>query len=240
MAASLWALTGTACVVLGGGGSPAVRDEVATLRPTEAGTYRMVGAERDSRTDETRRVVETYSVDPEFTRAGHDHQITRYRDSSGAERTWETTFRPTGAYRLHESAGTASWDWEPPLLTIAAPLRMGRTWVVQSTATLPDLGGTRRLTSVTARSEVVDTTTVSVGGERVFVLVIDATVSTSVTDTSRVDRKSETFVTRTAARTWFSPEHMRVVKSSGTTTVKGGGDGEEEYVVVRRVQLERL
>lgn len=250
-AAILSWVSSTGCIGLGSGPSPVVDDEVAAVGPTKPGTYRMVGTERDSRTGETRRVVETYIVDSEFTRGEDDHQITRYHDSEGSSRTWETAFRRTGAYRLHETAGDASWDWSPPLLSIASPLRMGRVWAAEATASLPDLAGTRRLTSVANRSRVVDTTSISVGGERVSVLVIDAAVSTTVTDTNRVDRSPTTFVSRTRVRNWFSPEHMLVVKSSGTTTVKGrvdvadddGGPGAVdggEYVLVRRVQVDKL
>ena len=236
----LVSVSGAGCVGFGGGSSPVPGEEEATLRPTEAGTYRMVGTERDSRTGRTRRVVETYSVDPEFTRGEVDHQITRYRDSDGSARTWETTFRRSGAYRLHETAGDSSWDWAPPLLSIASPLRVGRTWATESTSSLPDLAGTRRVTSVAGRSRVVDTTAISVAGERLAVLVIDATVSTTVTDTNRAEQTSTTYVSRTKARSWFSPEHMVVVRSSGTTTVKGRDGGDRGYVLVRRVQVDKL
>lgn len=235
--AALWSVAASACV--GWAGDPvAVRDELSVLRPSEPGTYRLVGTARDSRTGATRRVVETYSVQPYFTRDGRQHQITDVRDSEGMSRTWETVFRPTGAYRLREAAGEASWRWEPPVLTTAAPLHAGRTWTSESTATLPDLAGTRRATSLTARSEVVDTASVTVGGTRLFAFVIEADVTTTVTDTNRVTGEATTFVTRTEGRTWFATGPMRVVKSSGTTTVDGHADG--RYAITREVEIEAL
>ncbi len=203
----------------------------------------MVGTERDSRTGATRRVVETYSVQPTFARDGADHQITELVDADGTLRRWETAFRTAGAYRLREAVGDASWDWAPALRSTAVPLRVGRSWTARSGAALPDLGGTQRIASVRSRSEVVDTGTVVVGGKRVFAFVIEARVTTSVADTDRVTRKVTTFVTRTTGRTWFGPKYMRVVRSAVTTTVKRQGAGAEadrEYTLVRTVQLEKL
>ena len=237
VAAALSWLATSACVGWSGGGPTALRDEVEVLRPTQAGTYRMVGTERDSRTGELRRVVETYTVDPHFTRAGSAHQLTELRDTGGAARTWETAFRPGGAFRLRETADGASWDWDPPLRTTAAPLRVGTVWRASSTARFPDLAGTRRTSRVGARSEVVDTATIDVGGRSLFTLVVDSRVRTTVTDTDRVTRRVATFVTTVAVRTWFSPRHMRVVRSAGTTTVKGRDGG---YTLTRRVEVDDL
>ena len=203
----------------------------------------MVGTERDSRTGATRRVVERYSVQPAFARDGADHQITELIDADGTSRRWETAFRAAGAYRLREAVADASWDWAPALRSTALPLRVGRSWTARSRAALADLAGTRRVATVRSRSQVVDTATVVVGGTRVFAFVIEARVTTSVTDTDRVTRKVTTFVTRMNGRSWFAPKYMRVVKSAVTTAVKRKGTGDEadrEYVLVRRVQLERL
>ncbi len=203
----------------------------------------MVGTERDSRTGVTRRVVETYAVQPAFARDGADHQITELVDADGTWRRWETAFRAAGAYRLREAVGDASWDWVPALRSVALPLRTGSSWTARSSAALPDLAGTQRVATIRARSRVVDTTTVVVGGTRVFAFVIEARVTTSVTDTDRVTRKVTTFVTRATGRSWFAPKYMRVARSVVTTAVRRKGAGAEadrEYVLVRRVQLEKL
>lgn len=242
MTALCW-MVSTACVGWAGGSAAAVRDEVSELGPTDPGTYRMVGTERDSRTADTRRVVETYTVQPAFARDGADHQITELADADGTFRRWETAFRAGGAYRLREAVGDVSWDWAPALRSTALPLRIGRSWTARSAARLPDLAGTQRIASVRSRSEVVDTASVVVGGTSVFTFVIDARITTSVTDTNRATREVSTFVTRTAVRSWFAPKYVLVVRSAATTTVRRQGAGVEAdraYHLVRRVQLEEL
>lgn len=240
MVAAIGLATAPACVGWSGAG-PAVQDEVAELHPADAGTYRMTGTERDSRTGRTRPVSETYTVQPYFTRGGDEHQVTDLTDSDGSVRTWETRFASTGAFRLRESTADSSALWVPPLRSVALPLRVGRTWTADSTATVPDLAGVRRVTRVAARSEVVGTGSVVVGGRRVFTFVIGATVTTTVIDTIRASREETRTVSRTSGRTWFAPAHMLVVRSSATTTVRGGPDGAGgRYSLVRRMQLERL
>lgn len=225
----------------GDGGSALVLEELERVGPAEPGTYRLVGAERDSRSGRSARMVETYDVEPYFTRDGVDHQITRYRDTSGRSGSWETAFRPTGAYRLRETAGDASWTWSPALRSVALPLRAGTSWRYRGNAVLPDLHGTRRTTEVRARSEVVATERTTIAGKRVFVFVVEASVTTTVTDTDRVTREATTFVTETSGRTWFSPEHRRAVRSVGTTTVRGRPEeGGGDYQLVREVEADEL
>ncbi|MGH9177683.1 MAG: hypothetical protein ACRD0N_03905 [Acidimicrobiales bacterium] len=239
----------TCCLVLGGGcvgwggggGAVALRDELEELAPTDAGTYELVGTERDSRTKEVRRVAETYEVQPWFERSGHKRQITEVRYQDGASRTWETVFEADGAYRLRETAGASSWEWDPPLLSVGAPLRRGRVWFAESRALLPDVSGMRRATHIFSRSEVVGTATVSVGDTRVFCFVIEGETTTTVTNTQRADQTRSSYVNRTEARTWFSPRHMQAVRAWSTTAVQSGTLEEpEEYELVRRVELERL
>ena len=240
MAACCCLVLGGGCVGWGsGGGTLAVRDEVEELEPADAGTYQLIGSEEDSRSGTKRRVVETYEVQPWFERAGRKRQITEVRQD-GATRTWETVFEPDGAYRLRETAGPSSWEWDPPLRSLAAPLRRGRVWFAESRALLPDVGGIRRATHVFSRSEVVGTETVSVGGTRVFCFVIEGEVTTTVTDTQRADQQKTNYSSHTESRTWFSPRHMQVVRAWSTTSVDGGGENPDDYELVRRVQLERL
>jgi hypothetical protein len=242
LAALCWLVLGGGCVGWGGGGGAvAIRDELEELEPIEAGTYELVGTERDSRTGASRRVTETYEVQPWFQRSGRKRQITGVRYQDGTSRTWETEFEAGGAYRLREAAGAASWDWDPPLLSLAVPLRPGRVWFAESRALLPDVSGVRRATHLFSRSEVVGTATVSVGNTRVFCFVIEGEITTTVTDTQRADQTKSSFVNRTEARTWFSPRHMQVVRAWSTVSVQGGTPEEPvEYELVRRVELQRL
>ena len=221
-------------VARGGDGDPLLPDRLHSLGPAEAGSYRMVGTERDGRTGRTVDTSETFTVEPWFEVDGDEHQITR-----GDAGEWETAFRPDGAHRLRESAGGVSWTWEPPLRTYPAPLGVGTAWTARGTATVPDAAGFRRVTTVEARTEVADAATVEVAGRRVRTLVLDAWVRTTVTSTNRVDRSVTTVTSTTEGRSWFSPEHMLVVRSDRTTSVDGG-DGGGRYELARRLELERL
>lgn len=242
IALAVASVAGAGCAGTGAGdGPPLLPERLGALEPTAPGTYRMVGTEADSRTGAVSRAVETYEVEPAFPRDGDQRQITRQVDLSGALRWWETVLRSDGAFRLRESAGEASWDWAPSFRTLALPLQVGRTWRVDSTATVPDLAGVRRVSRVRSRSEVVEATTVKVDGSRVFVFVVEATVSTTVTDTDRVTRIPSTVVLETEGRTWFSLRHMLVVKSFATTRVSHeGGDGGDDYQLTRRLELDDL
>ena len=224
-----------AVVARGADGDPLLPDRLHVLRPAEAGTYRMVGTERDSRTGRTVDTSEAFSVEPWFEVGGVKHQITR----AGGDVEWETAFRPDGAHRLRESAGGVSQAWDPPLRTDPAPLGVGTTWTARSTATVPDVAGFRRVTTVEARTEVADATTVEVGGRRVRAYVLDAWVRTTVTSTNRADGAVTTATSVSEGRSWFSPEHMLVVRSHRTTSVDGGPGG-QRHEVVRRLELERL
>lgn len=224
-----------AVVARGSDGDPLLPDRLHALRPAEAGTYRMVGTERDSRTGRTVDTSETFSVEPWFEVGGVKHQITR----AGGAAEWETAFRHDGAHRLRESAGGVSQSWDPPLRTYPAPLGVGTTWTARSTATVPDVAGFRRATTVEARTEVVDAVTVEVAGRRVRAYVLDARVRTTVTSTDRADGTATTATSLTEGRSWFSPGHMLVVRSHRTTTVDGGAGG-QRHEVVRRLELERL
>jgi hypothetical protein len=223
-----------ALVARGADGDPLLPDRLHALEPAEAGTYRMVGTERDSRTGRTVDTSETFTVEPWFEVNGVEHQITRMGDAG----EWETEFRPDGTHRVRESAAGVSWAWDPPLRTYAAPLGVGTTWTSRSEGTVPDAEGFRRLTTVEARTEVADAATVDVAGRRVRTYVLEAWVRTTVTSTNRVDRSVTAATSTTEGRLWFSPEHMLVVRSDRTTSVDGGVGG-ERYELVRRLALER-
>lgn len=223
-----------AVVARGADGDPLLPDRLHALRPAEAGTYRMMGTERDSRTERTVDTSEMFTVEPWFEADGVEHQITR---TGGGE--WETAFRPDGTHRLRESAGGTSWTWDPPLRTYPAPLGVGSTWTARSAATVPDAAGFRRVTTVETRTTVADAATVEIAGRRVRAYVLDAWQRTTVTSTDRADRSVTTATSITEGRSWFSPEHMLVVRSHRTTSVDGGPGG-ERYEVVRRLELERL
>lgn len=223
-----------AVVARGADGDPLLPDRVDALRPAEAGTYRMVGTEWDSRTGRTVQTSETFTVEPWFDVDGVKHQITR----AGGAAEWETALRHDGAHRLRESAGGVSQSWDPPLRTYPAPLGVGTTWTARSTATVPDVAGSRRVTTVDARTTVADGATVEVAGRRVRAYVLDAWVRTTVTSTNRADGTATTATSVTEGRSWFSPEHMLVVRTHRTTSVEGHPGGRRH--VVRRLELERL
>jgi hypothetical protein len=218
---------------------PRLPDELSVLGPTEPGTYRIVGTERDSRTGRSTATSESYTVEPWFSRDGVDHQITRFEEPSGDTGHWETAFRSSGAHRLRESRNGASWEWDPPVPTLALPLSVGRSWAYESTATVPDVAGVRRVTTVSARWEVAGTDTVVVGGRRVDVFLLDSAVTTLVTDTKRVDRSVTTVSLTSEGRSEFSPEHMLVVRNTVSTTVRGDV-ADAPYELTRRTELERL
>jgi len=227
-------------VVRGADGDPLLPGRVDALGPAEPGTYRMVGTERDGRTGRSVGTIETFTVEPWFERAGVKHQITRFEEGSAPAGESETAFRHTGAHRLRESADGVSWWWEPPLRTVALPLEVGRSWTSRGTATVPDVAGVRRVTEHSTRTVVAGAATVVVAGRSVRVLVLEATGTTTVTLTDRVDRSVTTTTFTTEGRSWFSPEHMLVVRSARSTTVEGDPARPERYEVVRRAELERL
>lgn len=235
--------TGAAVLLLlvarDGDGDPLMPDRVVALRPAEAGTYRTVGTERDSRTGRTTATAGTFRVDPWFEVDGVRHQVVRSGGEGGPGEA-ETAFRPDGAVRLRESRDGVSWWWEPPLRTLAAPLSPGRSWTATATATVPDVAGYRRVRSVEARTEVVRTTTVDVGRRRVRAFVLDSWVRTTVTSTRRSDRSVTTTTYTTNARSWFSPAHMLVVRRNETTTVVGDPAAPGAYEVTRSVELRGL
>jgi hypothetical protein len=232
-------LVGLCVAAAGVGCSSAADDTVTALRPVPAGTYRLVGTEHDSRTGTTRRMVETFGVEPAFTRADAPRQITSFRDLSGLSRRWETEFRPTGAYRVRETADGQAWDWAPPLRVLALPLRVGTSWTDGGAVTLPDVSGTRRATTVRIRSNVVARATLAIGGRHVPTFVIETTTTSNVTDTVRATGAVTTHMTRDVVRTWFAPSRMRVVQSSATTSVTGDPAG-GGYELTRQVQADRL
>ena len=219
-------------------GGPAARDEVDELEPAPAGTYRLVGTEQDSRTGATARVVETYVVQPSFERGQAKRQLTSVDDGTGASREWETEYRPAGAFRLREKVAPASWEWTPPLRTLAAPLRVGREWSSAAAATVPDMAGVRRVMELQGRSTVTGTDTVGVDGTRVFAFVIEATLTTTVVDTDRVTEMTTTVVSTATGRTWFAPSRGLTVRSEVRTQVTGDTSG--GYTVERRLQVEHL
>ena len=223
-----------------GDGDPLLPDRVRALGPAEAGRYRLVGTEEDSRTGRTVATAEVFTVDPWFEVDGVEHQVTRMGDVPGGEAETETAFREDGAYRLRQTAGGVSQRWEPPLLTFAAPLEVGRSWTGRSTATVPDVAGFRRVTEVRSRGEVTGATTVEVAGHRVRVLVVETWTRTTVTSTRRTDGVVTTTTRTTEGRSWFSPRHMLVVRSELATTIAGDPAGPDRYEVVRRARLERL
>lgn len=229
------AVTATACR----DDDPRLPDKLSVLGPTEPGRYRTVGTERDSRTGRSAVTSESYTVEPWFSRDGVDHQITRFEEPSGDTGHWETAFRSSGAHRLRESRNGASWEWEPAMPTVALPLSVGRSWTYDGTATLPDLAGVRRVTTVSARWKVAGVDTVVVGGRRVDVFLLDSAVTTLVTDTMRLDRSVTTVSLTSEGRSWFSPEHMLTVRNTVSTTVRGDVP-DAPYELVRRTELERL
>ena len=238
-AAAVFAVTSVVMATACRDDAPRLPDGLSVLGPTDPGTYRIVGTERDSRTGGSVETSESYTVEPWFSRDGVDHQITRFEEPSGDTGHWETAFRSSGAHRLRESRNGASWEWEPPLRTLALPLSVGRSWAYDATATVPDLAGVRRVTTVSARWSVAGTATVVVGGHRVDVFLLDSAVTTLVTDTDRVDRSVTTVSLTSDGRSWFSPEHMLVVRNTVSTTVRGDVP-DAPYELTRRTELERL
>lgn len=231
-------LTGSCTAWTGGAGSPAGIDRVDELRPGRAGTYRMVGTEQDGQTGERRRTVVTSTVEPAFTSAGVEHQVTSFDDGAGRTGRWETELRPAGAYRVRESAGTASWDWSPPLRTVSLPLRVGSTWRYSGTATVADVNGSRMVIKVTGRVTAPGTETVKVGDRRVFAFVLKGTVTTTVTRTDRLSAKVTTTVTESTGRSWFAPSRTLVVRTESVTTTREG-DGPDR-VVTSEATVDRL
>lgn len=231
-------LTGSCTAWAGGAGSPAVIDRVDKLRPGPAGTYRLIGTEQDGRTGERRRTAVASTVEPAFTRAGVEHQVTSFDDGAGRTGRWETELRPNGAYRVRESAGVASWDWSPPLRTVALPLRVGSAWRYSARATVGDVNGSRMVIKVTGRFTAPSTETVKVGDRRIFVFVLKGTVTTTVTRTDRLSGKVATTVTESTGRSWFAPSRTMVVRTESVTTTTDGD--RPARVVTSRAAVDRL
>lgn len=182
----------------------------------------MIGTEQQSPSGEQRRTVVTSTLDPAFTGEGGEHQITSFDDGAGRTGGWETELRPTGAYRVRESAGDAAWDWAPPLRTVKLPFGVGSTWGYSGTATVADVNGSRMVVRVAGRVKVARTATVKIEDRRVFAFVLDGTVTTTVTATERASGKVSTTVTETTGRSWFAPSRTLVVRTESETTTNDG------------------
>lgn len=235
------ALVASAC---GRDAGPAALRPVTQLKPLAAGVYRMIGNEKDSRELDSRELVETYEVEPAFSRDGNRHQVTHLDDPGerGESTSWEVSLRPTGAFRLRETVGEVSWTWEPPLQTMTLPIQVGRSWSSTSKALIGDQEGLRRETTVSVKGRVDSTTTVVVAGRVLRTYVIDTTIVTNGKDTVRASGSSRTFVVERTTRSWFSPDHARTVKSFSSAKFTNEVDefDRETYTISRSLRLEAL